>query len=87
MQTVGIDLHRSRSQVAVLDDAGKQIVSRRITNSPEAFLQLLAGVDRDCGSRSRRRTAGSGWRTSCSAPATSCTWRTRRARRRSRRRA
>ncbi len=48
MQTVGIDLHRSRSQVAVLDDDGKQVVSRRITNSPQAFLELLGEVDGDC---------------------------------------
>jgi transposase len=48
MQTVGIDLHRSRSQVAVLDDTGKQVVSRRITNSPDAFLELLGGVEGDC---------------------------------------
>jgi transposase len=48
VQTVGIDLHRSRSQVAVLDDDGKQVVSRRITNSPQAFLELLGEVDGDC---------------------------------------
>jgi len=42
---VGIDLHRSRSQVAVLDDAGAQLLSRRIINDAETFLQLLAEID------------------------------------------
>jgi transposase len=48
MHSVGIDLHRSRSHVAVLDADGQQLVSRRITNHPAAFLELLAGVEGDC---------------------------------------
>jgi transposase len=42
---VGIDLHRSRSQVAVLDDQGNELVSRLIANDPETFLELLAEID------------------------------------------
>jgi transposase len=42
---VGIDLHRSRSQVAVLDDQGTELVSRRIANDPQTFLELLAEID------------------------------------------
>ena len=42
---VGIDLHRSRSHVAVLDDGGRELLSRRIVNDPSAFLELLAEVD------------------------------------------
>jgi Transposase len=41
----GIDLHRSRSQVAVLDDHGTELVSRRIANYRETFLELLAEID------------------------------------------
>jgi hypothetical protein len=41
MVYVGIDLHRKRSQVAVLDQDGKQLRSRRIANDPETFLSLL----------------------------------------------
>jgi hypothetical protein len=37
---VGIDLHRSRSQVAVLDDGGRELLSRRIVNNPQTFLAL-----------------------------------------------
>jgi transposase len=42
---VGIDLHRSRSHVAVLDDGGSELLSRRIVNDPRTFLELLAEID------------------------------------------
>jgi predicted NBD/HSP70 family sugar kinase len=42
MVYVGIDLHRDRSQIAVLDEKGAQLLSRRIVNDPDAFLELLA---------------------------------------------
>jgi hypothetical protein len=42
---VGIDLHRSRSHVAVLDDQGTELISRRIVNDPVTFLGLLAEID------------------------------------------
>src|SRR3954452_8796750 len=45
MNSVGIDLHRSRSHVAVLDDRGNELLSRRITNDPATFLELLAEID------------------------------------------
>lgn len=44
MVYVGIDLHRNRSQIAVLEEDGSQLLSRRINNQPELFLDLLAGV-------------------------------------------
>jgi transposase len=45
MNSVGIDLHRRRSHVAVVDEAGVQLLSRRITNDPATFLELLAEID------------------------------------------
>src|SRR4051794_1554695 len=45
MNSVGIDLHRKRSHIAVLDESGKQLLSRRIVNDPQTFLELLAGID------------------------------------------
>jgi transposase len=48
MHSVGIDLHRSRSHVAVLDDQGSVVLSRRIVNDPATFLELLAELDGDC---------------------------------------
>ena len=38
---VGIDLHRKRSQIAVLDQEGNELLSRRIANDQETFLELL----------------------------------------------
>src|SRR5437016_6286229 len=39
---VGIDLHRKRSQIAALDEQGKELLSRRIANDPEALKAILA---------------------------------------------
>ena len=44
MNSVGIDLHRSRSHVAVIDEHGELSLSRRIANDPEIFLELLGGL-------------------------------------------
>lgn len=38
---IGIDLHRRRSQVAVVDSDGEVLLQRRIANDPEAFRELL----------------------------------------------
>ena len=45
MNSVGIDLHRKRSHVAAIGDQGEMLLSRRITNDPETFLQLLSELD------------------------------------------
>src|SRR5207247_7776109 len=47
MVYVGIDLHRSRSQIAVLDQQGGELLSRRIANDREIFLELLDGLGDD----------------------------------------
>src|SRR5919106_4501686 len=47
MNSVGIDLHRKRSHVAVIDDEGTETLSRRITNDPATFLELLADLEGD----------------------------------------
>ncbi|MBV8941972.1 MAG: IS110 family transposase, partial [Solirubrobacterales bacterium] len=48
MHSVGIDLHRSRSHVAVIGDEGDVLLSRRIVNDPATFLELLAEIDGEC---------------------------------------
>src|SRR5436309_9520058 len=48
MHSVGIDLHRSRSHVAVIDDGGDVLLSRRVVNDPAIFLELLGEIDGDC---------------------------------------
>jgi transposase len=45
MNSVGIDLHRSRSHIAVIDGEGTQVLSRRITNDPATFLELLGELE------------------------------------------
>ena len=60
MNSVGIDLHRRRSHVAVIDEEGTEMLSRRITNDPATFLELLAELRATPGSPWRRPTAGSG---------------------------
>ena len=45
MNSVGLDLHRKRSFVAVIDEHGELSLSRRIVNDPEAFLELLGGLE------------------------------------------
>jgi transposase len=48
MHSVGIDLHRKRSHLAVIDGEGRELRSRRIINDPEVLLALLAEIDGDC---------------------------------------
>jgi transposase len=45
VNSVGIDLHRKRSQVVVLSDDGGLRLSRRIDNDPATFLALLAEIE------------------------------------------
>jgi transposase len=42
---VGIDLHRRRSHVAIVDDRGELLLSRQIVNDVEAFGELLGEAD------------------------------------------
>jgi transposase len=39
---VGIDLHRKRSQIAALDEQGRELLSRRVANDQEALRAILA---------------------------------------------
>jgi transposase len=45
MNSVGIDLHRNRSHIAVIDEHGELMLSRRIVNGREAFVELLGGLE------------------------------------------
>ncbi|MGZ6669442.1 MAG: IS110 family transposase, partial [Solirubrobacteraceae bacterium] len=38
---VGIDLHRRRSQIAIIDEQGELSLSRRIVNDRDTFRELL----------------------------------------------
>jgi hypothetical protein len=41
---VGMDVHRKRSQVAVLDDAGDQQRNRNVPNDPTKLVPVLGGL-------------------------------------------
>jgi transposase len=45
MNSVGIDLHKRRSHIAVVSEDGRRLVSRRIDNDPATFLELLREID------------------------------------------
>jgi hypothetical protein len=45
MVYVGLDVHRKRTQVAILDDAGKQPANRNVTNDPGGLMPVLATLD------------------------------------------
>jgi transposase len=45
MNSVGIDLHRNRSHIAVIDEQGELTLSKRIVNGRETFLELLGGLE------------------------------------------
>ena len=41
---VGIDVHRNRSQVAVIDEGGKVLVNRNVPNGVEPLLSVIGGL-------------------------------------------
>ena len=43
---VGIDLHRRRSQIAIVDEHGELVLSRRVINDREVFRELLGDPER-----------------------------------------
>ena len=47
MVYVGIDLHRKRSHVAVVDERGRQLLSRRLVNDRELFRELFDELGAD----------------------------------------
>ena len=42
---IGIDLHRRRSQIAIIDEHGELALSRRIVNDRDTFRELLGDAD------------------------------------------
>ena len=58
---VGMDVHRKRSQVAIVDAAGDQQRNRNVANDPAQLVPILGRYRRAPRSRSRPPTAGAGW--------------------------
>ncbi|MDQ3885895.1 MAG: transposase [Actinomycetota bacterium] len=42
---VGVDVHRKRSQIAVVDEAGEVQVNRNVTNGAVPILEVIGGLD------------------------------------------
>jgi len=57
---VGIDVHRKRSQVAVIDGEGKVALNRNVVNGTEPVLRLIGGLPAGRRWRSRPRSGGAG---------------------------
>jgi transposase len=58
---VGMDVHRKRSQVAIVVDAGNQQRNRNLPNNPAKLVPVLGTLPPGPRSRSRPPTAGAGW--------------------------
>ena len=58
---VGIDVHRKRSQVAVIDAKGEVLANRNVPNGVEPILKVIGGLPPGTRPRSRRRSARGGW--------------------------
>ena len=56
---VGIDVHRKRSQVAVIDAKGKVIANRNVPNGVQPILRLIGGLPPGTPAASRRQQQGS----------------------------
>ena len=83
---VGIDVHRKRSQVAVVTGDGTVQVNKNVVNGSEPFLRLIGDLPSERRWRSRRRSAGAGWPSCWRTTASTRTWCTRCGARRSPRR-
>ena len=64
---VGIDVHRKRSQVAVIDAMGEVLVNRNVPNGVEPILSLIGGLPATSSSRSHlpKKAIISGTRSMC----------------------
>jgi hypothetical protein len=80
----GIDVHRKRSQVAVVTEEGKVQLNKNVVNGTEPVLKLIGGRP---GRRWRSRppSGGAGWWSCWRTTASSRIWCTRCGARRSRR--
>ena len=74
---VGIDVHRKRSQVAIVAEDGQVQLNKNVVNGSEPFLRLSGTCLRGRRWRSRRHSAGVGWPICWKTTASTRTWCTR----------
>jgi hypothetical protein len=58
---VGMGVHRKRSQVAIVDEAGDQQRNRNLANDPAQLVPILGALPPGTRWPLRRPTAGAGW--------------------------
>jgi hypothetical protein len=73
---VGIDVHRKRSQIVIVDDAGDQQRNRNLPNDPAELLPILGDLPAGTPVASRPPTVGAGWSTCWTSSTWSRTWST-----------
>lgn len=73
---VGMDVHRNRTQVCVMDNKGNEVRNRNVVNDRRLLATELSGLKKGHRSRSRRPTAPGGWHSSSPSSASRPTWRT-----------
>jgi hypothetical protein len=58
---VGIDVHRKRSQVAVVTEDGTVQLNKNVVNGSDPMLRLIGDLPAGTPWHSRPRSAGAGW--------------------------
>src|SRR5262252_9485484 len=58
---VGIDVHRKRSQVAVIDQVGEVLANRNVPNGVESVLGVIGGLPNGVESVAFEAAFGWGW--------------------------
>ena len=74
---VGIDVHRKRSQVAVVTEDGKVQLNKNTVNGTEPILRLIGDLPSGTPVASGPRSAGAGWSSCWRTTGSSRTWCTR----------
>ena len=74
---VGIDVHRKRSQVAVVAEDGKVQLNKNTVNGTEPLLRLIGDLPAGTPVASGPRSAGAGWSGCWRTTASTRTWCTR----------
>jgi len=83
---VGIDVHRKRSQVAVVDQGGQVLANRNVPNGVQPILGVIGGLPPGTPAAFEAAFGGGGWWNSWRITASTRTWCTRCSARRSPRR-
>ena len=71
---VGIDVHRKRSQVAVVAEDGQVQLNKNVVNGSEPMLRLIGGCRPARRWRPGPRSAGAGWPACWRTTASRRTW-------------